>query len=355
MRKFFNLSAKKTGLSPGTLLYIGEQIPSEIPEISVIQYDKDRVQEFEFPNIDECTKYAGTELTTWFNINGLHDIDTIRKLGDLFNIHDLALEDILNIGQRPKCEEYEDFIFIVMKMMKYDPQSSILSSEQISIITREKEIITFFETKSEVFATIIKRIKGNKWRIKRLGTDYLTYALIDTVVDNYFVALENIENDIEELEESILSKPEKDSLDKLHKLKSHLLFMRKQIAPLREAIKSISAEEYSFFKEYTLLYMRDVYDHITHVLESIDSFRDMLNGLIDAYISNASNHMNQVMKVLTIIATIFIPLTFIAGIYGMNFKFMPELDWKWGYFVVWGIMITLGIIMLILFRKKKWL
>jgi magnesium transporter len=281
-------------------------------------------------------------------------VDIIEKIGKHFNLHPLVIEDILNIHQRPKIEDFEDHIFIVLKMLTYNKDSHEGESEQVSIILGKNFVLTFQERKRDVFDPVRNRIKNSKSLIRKYGADYLVYALIDVIVDNYFIILEGIGEVLEELEDRVLLNPTSEIVHSIHQLKRNLIVLRKSIWPLREILSTLEKTESDLIKN-TSVYFRDVYDHTIQVIDIIETYRDLVTGMLDIYLSSVSNRMNQIMKVLTIIATIFMPLTFIAGIYGMNFKYMPELGWKWGYPLVLILMLLIGVNMIIYFRRKKWL
>ena len=346
--------SRKAGLPPGTLVHIGEKKAEDI-RITLIDYSEESIQERVVEKVEECFPFKETPTVTWINIDGLHKIETIEKIGKNFELHPLILEDILNTGQRPKCEDYEKCLFMVLKMLRYDNESSSINSEQVSLVLGQNFVISFQEEVGDVFEQIRDRIHNAKGRIRKMSADYLAYALIDAIVDNYFLILEKMGEQIESMEEELIAKPSDKTVRKIHALKRELIFLRKSVWPLRELINSLQKTESSLITDSTGPYLRDVYDHTIQVIDTIESFRDMVSGMLDIYLSSISNRMNAVMKVLTIIATIFIPLTFIAGIYGMNFKYMPELGWRWGYGLVLLIMIAIAVIMLIYFRKKKWL
>jgi magnesium transporter len=335
-------------------MHIGER-KQETARITVLDYDEKSFQENQFDRIEECFQFKTTPTVSWINIDGLHDISIIEKAGEHFELHPLILEDTLNTGQRPKCEDYDTCLFVVLKMLSYDDQSASIQSEQVSLILGDNFVISFQEQTGDVFEQIRDRIRNAKGRIRKMGPDYLLYALLDAIVDSYFSILEKLGEKIEVLEEDIFGEPTEKNLKQIHDLKREMVFLRKSVWPLRELISGLQRGESSFIKETTGIYLRDVYDHTIQVIDTVESFRDTVSGMLDIYLSSISNRMNGVMKVLTIIATIFIPLTFVAGIYGMNFKYMPELEWKWGYFGVWTVMLIMGICMLVFFRKKKWL
>jgi magnesium transporter len=346
--------SRKAGLAPGTLVHIGERL-LETPRITVIDYDEKTFGEKQAGRIEECIAFQTTPTVSWINIDGLHDISIIEGIGKHFDIHSLILEDILNTNQRPKFEDMEKYIYVVLKMLCFDEQTQTILSEQVSIVLASNYIISFQENIGDVFEPIRDRIRNAKGRVRKMGSDYLMYVLLDAIVDSYFGILEKLGEKIENLEEELIGDPTEKTLKQIHNLKREMVYLRKSVWPLRELISAMERSESTFIKESTGVYLRDVYDHTIQVIDTVESFRDMVSGMLDIYLSSISNRMNAVMKVLTIIATIFIPLTFVAGIYGMNFKYMPELEWKWGYLSVWIVMLIIGICMLIYFRRKKWL
>jgi magnesium transporter len=293
---------------------------------------------------------------TWINVEGLHQVEILEKLGECYGFHPLVLEDILNTDQRPKMEDYGDYLYVVLKMLSLQGQKNEIVTEQVSILLGSNFVISFQEGgEGDVFNSIRDRIKNGKGRIRKMGADYLAYALLDAVVDNYFIILEKLGEKIELLEEELVTRPTSHTLNLIHHMKREMIFLRKAVWPLREVVGGLERAETSLFKEATRIYLRDIYDHTIQVIDTVETFRDMVSGMLDIYLSSVSNRLNSVMKVLTIIATIFMPLTFLAGIYGMNFKYMPELEWRWGYPFIWLIMIGIGVFMLIYFRKKKWM
>jgi magnesium transporter len=354
MPRFIKKTSKKAGLSPGTLVHIGEK-KAETTKFSLINYDPEQLQEKELATIDESFPYKDTPPVTWINIDGLHEIDIIEKIGHHFNIHPLTLEDIVNTGQRPKAEDYDDYIYIVFKMLFYDDVNTHITSEQVSLILGIHYLISFQEKEGDVFNFVRERIRKSKGRIRKSGTDYLTYALIDATVDHYFFILEKVGEKLEQIEEELLENPQPRTLQSIHSLKREMIYFRKQVWPIRELLNHLMHEESQLIQESSHIFFRDIYDHTIQVIDTIESMRDVLTGMLDLYLSTLSNKMNEVMKVLTIMATIFIPLTFIAGIYGMNFKFMPELEWKWSYPVLWGVLVAIFVGMLFWFRRKRWL
>jgi magnesium transporter len=354
MPKLIKKRSRKSGLPPGTLVHIGEK-KAEMPKITLIDYDESHFQEREVKKIEECFLFKEKPSVTWINVDGLHQVEVIEKLGECYGLHPLVLEDILNTDQRPKTEDYGEYLYVVLKALELSNKSNEIETEQISLILGPNFVFSFQEREGDTFDPIRDRIRNNKGRIRKMGADYLAYTLLDSVIDNYFIILERLGEQIEILEEKLVTQPTPETLRIIHYLKREMIFLRKAVWPFREVIGNLERGESSLVKEFTRVYLRDVYDHTIQAIDTIETYRDMVSGMLDIYLSSVSNRLNSVMKVLTIIATIFMPLTFLAGIYGMNFKFMPELEWRLGYPLVWLIMAGIGISMLIYFRKKKWL
>ena len=354
MRRLITKRSQKAGLPPGTLIHIGER-KTEKPRIRIIDYNEEQVEEKEAKTIEECFPFKDKPTVTWINIDGIHQVDIIEKLGSYFGLHPLLMEDILNTEQRPKMEDFGDYIFFVLKMLYLGDNKEEMEAEQVSLILGSNFVISFQEREGDVFAPVRDRIRKHKGRIRKAGSDYLAYALLDAIVDNYFLILENVGEKIEDTEQRLAIKPDPETLMSIRELKKEMIFLRKSIWPLREVINGLDRSESPLIHESTNAYLRDVYDHTIQIIDTVESFRDMISGMLDIYLSSLSNKMNEVMKVLTIFASIFIPLTFIAGLYGMNFRFMPELEWQWGYFAVLFVMVLAGGSMLLYFRRKKWL
>jgi magnesium transporter len=346
--------AKKAGLPPGTLIYTGEKKVDAV-RITVIDYDEQHCDEKQVRTVEECIPFKVTPTVTWVNIDGLHDVDVVEKLGRAFEFHPLILEDILNTGQRPKFEDYEKDVFIVLKMLGYNGEQQTVETEQVSLILGRNFVISFQERVGDVFDSVRERLRNAKGRIRKQGADYLAYALLDAIVDSYFLILEKVGDKIELLEDELVSDPEEQTLQAIYRLKREMISLRRSIWPMRELIGGIQRSESELIAESTDVYLRDIYDHTIQIIDTIESFRDVVAGMLDTYLSSISNRMNAVMKVLTIIATLFIPLTFIVGVYGMNFEYMPELRWRYGYPTVWAVMLAITIVMLVYFRRKKWL
>ncbi len=354
MAKVIKKRSRKAGLPPGTLVHIGEK-KTEIPRITIIDYDETHFQEREAKSIEECFLFKEKPTVTWINVDGLHQVDVMEKLGECYGLHPLVMEDILNTDQRPKMEDYGEYIYIVLRALELGSKSNEVETEQISLVLGSNFVFSFQERKGDTFDPVRDRIRNGKGRIRKMGADYLAYALLDSIVDNYFIILEKIGEKIEFLEEKLVSGPSPETLQAIQHLKREMIFLRKAIWPLREVISGLERGESSLIKESTRVYLRDVYDHAIQVMDTIETYRDMVSSMLDIYLSSVSNRLNSVMKVLTIIATIFMPLSFLAGVYGMNFKFMPELEWRWSYPLIWLIMVGIGVFMLTYFKKRRWL
>jgi magnesium transporter len=360
MTRFIKKRSKTIGLSPGSMVHIGKKKIDEV-NITVIDYNEKKVEEEKTVNVEDCYPFKEKPSITWINVVGLHDVDKIEKLGNHYNIHPLVLEDIVNTSQRPKMEDFDDYLYIVFKMLHYDEQTDEVEAEQVSFILGNNFVICFQEKEEDVFDSIRERIRNDKGRIRKMKADYLCYVLIDAIIDNYFIILEHIGDKVEGMEEELVSNPKPVTLQAIHHLKRELLFLRKSVWPLREVVSGLQRDESHLINESLQVFLRDLYDHTIQVIDTIETFRDMISGMLDIYMSSVSNKMNEVMKVLTIFAAIFIPLTFVAGIYGMNFNpeaspfNMPELGWYWGYPMVWAILIVMSLVMILFFKRKKWL
>ena len=354
MARINHRRSRKAGLPPGSLIHIGDKKAAPI-KINIIDYDEETFQEKEAKSIEECCAFRETSTVTWINVDGVHDSRLISDLGSRFGIHPLILEDIMTTAQRPKMEDMGDYLYIVIRMLDLVEKRKEVRSEQVSLILGPNFVISFEEDEGDVFDAVRERIRAGKGRIRKLGPDYLAYSLLDAVVDNYFIVLEKLGEDVEDVEEELIRSPDRETVHEIHALKREMIYLRKSVWPLREVISGLERTESELIKDSTGIFLRDVYDHTIQVIDTVETYRDMLSGMLDIYLSSLSNRMNEVMKVLTIIATIFIPLTFIAGVYGMNFKFMPELEWRWGYFVVLGVMAVIGVLMVILFKRRRWL
>jgi len=283
------------------------------------------------------------------------DQEQIKKIGAHFHIHELVLEDILNTNQRPKVEFHSDYIYIVLKRWILESSPLTIGFEQVSILMLKNFVFTFKERQDSLFDSLIKQFKAGKDVFKSRATDFLTYLIMDTIVDEYFILQDPLEDVIEKIDSDLLTNPSTETLQSIQRVKRELIFVQKTILPLREVLNSLQHRSFVLIHDETKLYLHDIYDHVMRVNEQFESYRELITGMMGIYLSSVSNRMNEVMKVLTVFASIFIPLTFLAGIYGMNFKFMPELEWKWGYPVMWGMFILIPVSLLIYFKRKKWL
>jgi magnesium transporter len=354
MPKRIKRISKSIGFAPGSLIHIGERKTEKV-KITVIDYDETQFKEKEVEKCEDCFRFKDKPTVTWINIDGLHEPEVIEKIGNHFDIHPLVLEGIMNTGQRPKMEDFENYIFVILKMLYYDEKDDEIKAEQVSLILGPNFVISFQECEGDVFNPVRERIRTAKGRIRKMGADYLVYTLMDAVVDNYFAILEQVGEKVETMEEELVANPTPQRLRAIHILKREMIFLRKSVWPLREVLSGLQRTESELIEETTGVYLRDVYDHTIQIIDTIETYRDMLSGMHDTYLSSISNRMNEVMKVLTIFASIFIPLTFIAGLYGMNFQFMPELRLRWGYPIVLFAMCAVGISMLIYFKRRRWL
>jgi magnesium transporter len=344
--------SKQAGLPPGALVSSTVSSTEQV-RISVIDYDETHIEEKQIGNLEEVFPFKDSPTVTWINVDGVHDMGIIEKIGQYFGIHPLVLEDIVTTRQRPKMEDFGSYIYVVLMMLCLEKGEA--RSEQVSIILGKNFVISFQEVPGDVFDPIRDRLRNGKGRIRKMGADFLAYSLVDMVVDNYFVILENFGERIEDLEDELISQPDPNTLKSIHTLKRELIFIRKSVWPLRELVSGLERVESDLLSDTTQTYLRDVYDHTVQTIETVETYRDMVSGMLDTYLSSLSNRMNEVMKVLTIIATIFIPITFIAGVYGMNFHYMPELSWKWGYFAALGAMTGVCVVMVVYFKRKGWL
>jgi magnesium transporter len=355
-----NLSSKKKrtsskiGLPPGSVFHVGEK-KIEQTKVSLTEFNAEKCSVLDLKTVDEILPYINTPEVTWINVCGLHETEVIKQIGEKFNVHPLVIEDILNTETRPKLEITDNYIFAAMKLLNYNSSEKCFESEQVSFILGNDFVFSFLEKSDSIFNPVKERITQQLGKVRKSDSDYLFYALMDIIVDQYFLVLDHIENEIEELDDVVINDFDKTHIERIYNLKTQLLTTRRSIMPLREIFSELIREEPELIRATTQPYLKDLLDHTTHITETIDLQREISTGLMETYLSMMSNKMNEVMKVLTIIATIFIPLTFIVGIYGMNFENIPELGLSWGYAAVWVVMIIIAVIMLLFFRRKKWL
>lgn len=344
--------AHDIGIPPGTLVYTGDSKTERI-KISLIEYNESEFIEEEFYDLSECISHVKPHLVKWINVEGIHKTEVIEKIGKLYDIHPLTLEDIVHVDQRPKFEDYDNYVVAIMKMINYDTK---VHAEQLSIVLFDNMVISFQEPQGgDAFEIIRNRLRQAKGRIRKCGADYLAYALMDAVIDCYFHAIEKIGDSVEKIEEEIITHSSKSSLIQLYELKREMIYLRKQVWPMRDMISNMVRSETKLINPSTDIYLRDLQDHVTRVIDTVETYRDLLSGIMDIYLSTNANKMNEVMKVLTIMSSIFIPVTFIAGVYGMNFENMPELKSPYGYAITWGVMLAVMIGLIVYFRRKKWM
>jgi magnesium transporter len=346
----------KAGLPPGTLVHIGTKKSAAV-HITLMDYDVNGVRDSRVTATELSDKLKHAHGIKWVNVQGLGDISTMEQIGTCFNLHPLVLEDIINTDQRPKLEDYGDYLYVVLKTFSYETKGGEerINSEQVSLVLGKNFVLSFLEADGDQFAAVRERLHSGKGQIRKLGADFLMYSLIDAIVDGYFLFLETFDEKTEALEAELAARPQPGTLRSIYSLKRENVFLRRSLWPLREVINSLQRGDSPLFTRNTLLYLRDVYDHAIHIIESVESLRDLTAGMLDIYVSSVSYRLGIIMKVLTVITTIFMPLTLITGIYGMNFEYLPGLAWQWGFFVVLGTMAVTAGVMLLLFRWKKWL
>ncbi len=346
---------KKAGLPPGSIIFTGKRRVEQI-HVHHLKYDGDTLEEKLLDNRETIAfpPVAGVSVE-WYDIRGLHDTEMVETIGVAYGIHPLILEDVVDIQERPKFEEYANGNYLLFRELKFDSERKGIKTQQVSIFFTNHLVISFQEEADDLFESVRERLRSGRGRIRKRGADYLAYALLDNVVDNYFSTLDEVESVIEELELEILENPDNQTKSKIHRLKQEMLIVRKSIAPLREAIGRFSKSENEYIDPETLIFIRDLYDHTIQIMDMVETYRDLLNGLQDLFLSELSFKMNNVMQVLTIITTIFVPLSFLAGLYGMNFVYIPELQWEYGYFALLGLMAFIAFMLILYFREKKWL
>ncbi|MBN1792752.1 magnesium/cobalt transporter CorA [Candidatus Woesearchaeota archaeon] len=346
--------SEKAGLPPGSIVYT-ERKKLENPIFRIMDYDKKTIIEKKLTKIEEAFPFKESKRVTWLDITGLHESNVIGRIGEVFELHPLIQEDIVSTGKRPSFADFNSYLFIVLKMLNFDSRTGEIASEHVSLIVGKDYIISFQESDSAAFDSVRERIRDAKWTVRKSGSDYLAYVLIDAIIDNYFKVLEKLGDKMGDLEEELDDNPTQDTLTSINDLKRELIFLRKSIWPLRELINKMQKSESRIIKKQTKVYLSDLYDHVIQAMDTVESFRDLAGSMLDVYMSSVSNRLNEIMKVLTILSTIFIPLTFVSGIYGMNFEFMPEIHWKYGYLFVWGVFIAMALVMIYYFKKKEWI
>lgn len=355
LRKLFRPKKKAAGLPPGTAVYTGDNTTKEKVFVNLIDYKGNLINEKVIENPVDCAEYLQKNTISWIDVEGIHDVSVVQKISESVGLHPLVIEDILNVDQRAKMEEFDGYIYLVLKMFHLGKRNDEVIPEQVSIILSKNYVLTFQEgVEGDTFQEIRTRIRNNKGIINNMTSDYLVYSLIDSIIDSYFTVLEVFGDRIEKLEEELVNNPQKKTLTEIYRIKREMLYIRKSVWPLREAISRLERGESELVTRNTHLYLRDVYDHTINVLDTIETYRDMLSGMIDIYLSSISNRLNETMKYLALISTIFIPMTFVASIYGMNFELMPEIKWAHGYLFALSLMAAIGLGFFIYFKRKKW-
>lgn len=354
MARFLKSMEAIAGKAPGDLVFIGNK-KVDHPVIRIMSYSAEHLEEFETHNLEECSKFGGGESVTWVSVYGLHDSGLIQKIGEMYNIHPLVREDVVNTGQRPKVEEYDDSLYIVLKMLLFDQESDLVRGDQLSVVISGNFLISFHEKPIEIFQPVRERIRKGKGRIRSSGPDYLAYAMLDVIVDNYLMTIENIGSKIEDIEEMVLTNPDQEVLNQITKYKQEVNYLRKSVRPARELIIQLTKHDSECIQPETVPYWQDLQGLATQAAESLETYREMLSDHLNTYNTSVSNKLNEIMKILTIFAAIFIPLTFIAGIYGTNFEYLPELRFRYSYYVFWAIMITVAGFMIRFFKRKGWM
>ncbi len=354
MIESLSYASEKSGMPPGSLVHVGD-VHDRVHSITMLNYNAALLEKRTLASVDEIPPHNTPDTVTWVIVNGLQNVAVIEAIGRHFNIHALVLEDILNTHQRPKFEEFENYLFIVFKAIALQNGDTTVEYEQISLLLLNNIVFTFKEKPDDILDPIINRLNIPQSHIRTQGGDYLAYVIMDTVIDEYFALQDTFDDLIESVEDELLTNPTSSTLISIQKIKRELIFLRRSISPLRELLAAIHRSESPLLNEHTRHYFSDVYDHAIRIIEALESYRDLISGMLDIYLSSISNKMNETMKVLTVFSTLFIPLTFIAGVYGMNFDYMPELKWKWGYPLLWVIFIVISGLLLRFFRTRKWL
>jgi magnesium transporter len=354
MVRLFSKKIRPVGLPPGSILYTGKEVAEKI-HLSIIEYTEEKFIEKEGASIEECLAHIDTPSMTWIQVYGVSNPNMIASIGKHFKFHALVLEDILTTGQRSKLDVYQDQVFMVVRFLQYVEEKNMLRDEQVSLVFGPNYLISFLESKEDIFQPVKERLRKGSQRIRTQGSDYLAYTLLDTIVDYYFIVLEKVDTRLDHLETELIHLPKPETLQRIQHAKRDMIVLRKAAWPMRDVVNRFQRLEASLVSPTTQLYLHDVYDHIVQIIDIIEGFRDVVSGMMDIYLSNINIRTNDIMKVLTIVSTIFVPLTFISSLYGMNFEFMPELHTRWGYPIALMIMLSVAVGMLLFFRHKKWL
>jgi len=344
----------KAGMPPGTLVYIGEKMKDK-GLITLKRYDKEGYHEKTAKNIEECGKFLKKPGVKWINVYGLHKIEMIERFGKELGLHSILLEDVVNTGQAPKMDDYDDHLFIVLKNLTFNKRKREIEDEQISIVLAKDYVVSFQERKPDTYAVIRQNLKSNRGRLRKMGADYLAYVLADYIVDNYFVLLEKMGDEIEALEDEITEQPSSDAVRRIQELKKNIIYIRKIVWPMRDVVSKLMRRDSHLMRKEMGVYLGDLYDHVMEVINTVETFRETLASMVEIYMYSISNRTNEIMKVLAIFSTIFMPLTFLTGLYGMNFRYMPELEWEIGYFAILLVMAVVAGMMVWFFRRMGWI
>ncbi|MGM0416479.1 MAG: magnesium/cobalt transporter CorA [Thermodesulfobacteriota bacterium] len=354
MARFLKKKEAALGQAPGTAVFIGEQKVSET-QINSMCYSTTEWEEIPIDPAEKWTPDESGAAVQWVDITGLHNPEAIKNIAARFNLHPLTVEDILHTGQRPKMEEFDHYLYFVLKMLHFDQEDKVIRSEQLSIVMGDSFVLTFQEQPGDTFTPVRERIRKQRGRIRKSGSDYLAYALLDTVVDNYIASIERLGEEIEDIENEIIANPNREVLEKINLYKREINYLRKTARPAREFILQLSRLDNDLIKESSVPFVKDLLDLSTQSVEIVETYRDVLSDYLDIYNTGINNRLNDIMRVLTIFSAVFIPLTFIAGIYGTNFEYLPELQYRYSYFIFWGVLIVIAVVMLRFFRKRNWL
>jgi magnesium transporter len=354
MKKTRKLRSQKVGLAPGALVHVGER-RTEQPDITLFEYDAGALRETRFASLAESRGHARGPGMLWLNVHGLHEPEVMAEIGHRFNLHPLVLEDILNTDQRPKVDDYGDYLYVVARFFEYDAATGTVASDQVSIVLGADFVLTFQERSTGTFNPLRERLRGDKGQIRKLGADYLAYSILDILVDSYFTVLEQLTERTEALEDKLLQQATPALLKEIHEIKRETMIMRRAVWPLREVINSLTRADQRFFKPETQPYLRDIYDHTVHVIESLEGIRDLIAGMLDIYLSSISNRVNMEVRILTVITTLFMPAALIAGIFGMNFRQMPLIADNEGFLIALSMMGTIAVVMVSVFWRRRWL
>jgi len=354
MARFLKKREKTRGEIPGTPVFIGTQKTDRV-RLQLIEYNSTRLAEHTPENVEELGRWLPVEQTTWLNVDGVHDVDAIHRIAELLKLHPLVLEDIVNTDQRPRVEEYDDCLFLAFKMLSWDETERAVTSEHLSAILKGDLLITFQERPGDVFDPVRERIRKHRGRVRDSSTTYLLYILLDTLADNYTYLVERLGEQIEDLEEDVLGNTDSDVLKRIFAYKGEMNFIRKAVRPVRECAMQLVKLESDLVDPEVDAYWRDLLDIVTQASEAIDTYREMLSDQLGIYHSSVSTRLNDVMRVLTLFAAVFIPLTFVAGVYGTNFPYVPIFQLRYGYFIFWGVLVAITAVTVWFFKRKKWM